>query len=434
MKFVCNWKDRATAVAVLIAVVAPAGAAAEVVTLEQLEEIALQNQARWEAVEAKSVQAGAEVDVARAGHRPEFWMNVSSVLAPGSDIEQVATIDGRAVNVSASPTVGEATAFRPNVRYEGTIAMRAPFYDGQARAAIKAAKAHRAAARASSGPAREAVRTTVRASYLEWLAAHLVHGFAAASAEEAKAQRERISARVMDGDRPESELDAGRYQELQAELVAADALARAVATKRALEAAVGAELPSDAEPDPQLLETGSIDKESNGGREVEALELERDAARQEAQMHRKSRIPVLALIGQTGVYGVNENVFPSYRLGLSLAVPLWDGGRALAMAHAADAQAAELDARAREEQVVRDDERQQALLDRKHAEMQLALANDLVLVSERRVEQARTSYDLGAGSVEAVAEAHAALRDAQSRRVQIQVARTDAMLRLSRED
>ncbi|MGB9340505.1 MAG: TolC family protein, partial [Polyangiales bacterium] len=65
---------------------------------------------------------------------------------------------------------------------------------------------------------------------------------------------------------------------------------------------------------------------------------------------------------------------------------------------------------------------------------QLSLANGLVAVSQTRVEQAQTSYELGAGGVEAVADARVALRDAQSRRVQIQVARTDAILRLSRQD
>jgi outer membrane protein TolC len=151
-------------------------------------------------------------------------------------------------------------------------------------------------------------------------------------------------------------------------------------------------------------------------------------------MHRKSRVPTLAIIGQTGLAGVNERVFPMYRLGLNLAVPLWDGGRAVAMAHAADAQANELDARTRDAHVVLNDERQRALLDRKHAEQQLTLANSLVAVSERRVEQAQTSYDLGASDLEAVADARVALRDAQSRLVQIQVARTDAILRLDGKD
>jgi outer membrane protein TolC len=435
MNAVCNWKGQAsTVVVVLAATLAPAAAAAEVVTLQELEELALQNQARWEAADARSAQAGADVDAARAGKMPTFWMNISGVVAPGSDIERVETTDGREVNVRASPTVGERTAFRPNIRYEGTIDMRAPLYDGQTRAAVKAAEAYRAAAQASSGASREAVLAMVRASYLDWMANHLLHRLAATSAEEANAQRERVAARVADGDRPGSELDDARYEELQAELVAATALAKTVAAKRLLESAVGTELSPKAEPDAQLLEIDSKDSSSDAGWEVEALERQRDAARQEAQMYRKGRAPVLAVVGQTGVAGVNERVFPMYRLGVNLAVPLWDGGRAVAMAHAADAQASELDARARDARIARADERRQALLDRQHAENQLALANSLVTVSEKRVGQAQTSYDLGARDLEAVADARAALRDVQSRRVQIQIARTDAVLRLKDKD
>jgi outer membrane protein TolC len=435
MNVVCNWKGQATTVVVVLAVMlAPASASADVVTLEQLEELALQNKAHWEAVEARSVQAGADVDAARAGKMPTFWMNISSVVAPGSDIERVQTIDGREVNVRASPTVSERTAFRPNIRYEGTIDMRAPLYDGQTRAAVKAAEAYRAAAQASSGASRETVLAMVRASYLDWTANHLMHGLAATSAEEAKAQRERIAARVADGDRPGSELDAARYEELQAELVAANALANTVTAKRLLESAVGTELSPEAEPDTELLAIDSGDSGTDAGWEVEALEHQRDAARQEAQMYRKGRVPVLAILGQTGVAGVNDQVFPMYRLGLNLAVPLWDGGRAVAMAQAADAQASELEARARDAQIAQNDDRQQALLDRKHAEEQLVLANSLVAVSEKRVGQAQTSYDLGASVLEAVADARAALRDAQSRRVQIQVARVDAVLRLKGKD
>jgi len=435
MNVVSNWKGRAaTMVVAVAAMLSPAGAAAEVVTLQELEELALQNQAHWQAVEATTSQAGAEVDAARAGKMPTFWMNVSAVVAPGSDIERVQTVDGRDVNVRASPTVQESTAFRPNVRYEGTIDMRVPLYDGRTRAAIKAAEAYRAAAQASSGASREMVLVMVRTSYLDWTANHLVHGFAVTSAEEARAQRERIEARVADGDRAESELDAARYEELQAELVAADALARAVGAKRLLESAVGTELSAEAEPDTQLLAIDTVDSDSDDGSEVEALERQRDAARQEARMHRRGRVPVLAVIGQTGLAGVNDQVFPMYRLGLNLAVPLWDGGKAIAMAHAADAQATELDARARDAQIARNDERQQALLDREHAEKRLALANSLVSVSEKRVEQAQASYDLGASDLEAVADARAALRDAQSRRVQIQVARADAILHLNGED
>jgi len=84
--------------------------------------------------------------------------------------------------------------------------------------------------------------------------------------------------------------------------------------------------------------------------------------------------------------------------------------------------------------MTQNDERRQALLERKHAEEQLTLADDLVSVSEKRVAQTQTSYELGAGDLEAVADARAALRHAQSRRVQIQVARADAILRLDGPD
>ena len=147
-------------------------------------------------------------------------------------------------------------------------------------------------------------------------------------------------------------------------------------------------------------------------------------------MHRRSRVPVLAVVGQTGLAGINNNVFPSYQLGLNLAVPLWDGGRAVALAHAADARAIELDARARDAELAEQDEHTQAMLDRSHAEKQLVLVDALVSVSERRVEQAQASYELGEGSLDAMADARASLRDAQSRRVRIQVERAEAVLRL----
>ena len=290
MDLVCIWKGRVAATVValsaIIAVLAPTPASAEVVTLAELETLALENQANWEAIEAGAVQAGAEVDAARAGKMPTFWMNISGVVAPGSDIERIRTVDGREVNVRASPTVTESTAFRPNFRYEGTIDMRAPLYDGKNRAAIKAAEAYQAAAEASSGASRETVLRMVRAAYLDWMGTYLTHALALDSASEATAQRERIEARVADGARAPSDLDTARYEELQAELVTGDAKARVSGAKRLLESAVGTELAEDAEPDPSLLALDSIDSGSDPGWEVEALERQREAAHEEARMHR----------------------------------------------------------------------------------------------------------------------------------------------------
>jgi len=434
MNMVCNWTNRLVALgATIVGLLAPEGAAAEVVTLQELEEQALRNQARWEAVDAATTEADAEVRAARAQKMPSFWMNVMGVIAPGSDVERVLTTDGREVNVRASPTVRETTAFRPNARYEGTIDMRAPLYDGQTRASLKAAEAYRAAALASADASRETVLAMVRAAYLDWLATHLDHGFAVTALTDAKQQRERSALRVDDGERPPSELDTARYQELQAELAASDANARLDAARRLLESAVGTELPPDATPDATLLSVDTGATRSEKKWDIQALELRRDAARKEAEMHRKTRVPVLAVIGRTGIAGVNEQVFPMYQLGLNLSVPLWDGGRAISLAHAAEARAVELDALARDARLERTDEWTEARLERENAEAQLVIADALVTVSEKRVGQAEASYDLGAGDLESVANARAALREAQSRRAEIQVARADAVLRLRTE-
>ena len=72
MNVLYSWKcQAATVVVVLVAMLGPANASAEVVTLESLEDLALQNQARWEAMEARSAQAGADVDAARAGQEAD---------------------------------------------------------------------------------------------------------------------------------------------------------------------------------------------------------------------------------------------------------------------------------------------------------------------------------------------------------------------------
>ena len=432
MNVVCIWTSRFTAiVALLVATLEPGAASAEVVTLQELEALALQNQARWEAVRATTVRATAEVDAARARRMPTFWLDVMSVVAPGSDIERVFTVDGREVNVRASPTVTERTAFRPNVRYEGMIQMRAPLYDGQTQASLRAARAYRAAVQARAGASQEMVLAMVRASYLDWLATYLDHELAAAAAREAKAQRHRTGLRVKDGERPPADLDAAHYQQLEAQLVASDAAAKLEAAKRLLESAVGTALSPDAEPDRELLLIDTEDPRIEQKYEIEALELERNAARDEADMYRRSRVPVLAVVGQTGLAGVNDRAFPRYQLGLNLSVPLWDGGRAVSLARAADARASELDAQARDARIERDDRRKQALTQRRNADEQLVLAENLVEVSKKRVAQVETSYDLGAGDLDDVADAHSALRNAQSRRLQIQVTRADAILRLN---
>jgi outer membrane protein TolC len=237
---------------------------------------------------------------------------------------------------------------------------------------------------------------------------------------------------VEDGDRTGADLGDAQYDEAQERLAAADARARQVTAKRQLEYAVGSTLSPTAEPDLSLLALEAGDTEpSIASSEIDAIERERDAAHLEAKMHRRTRAPVLAVAGQTGFTGVDDNVFPMYRLGLTFEVPLYDAGSALARARAAEARADELDAHLREKKIAQQDEQRQATLDREHAQEQLEIVDTLVAVCEKRVERAQARYEIGAGELDGISAARAALRDAESRRVRIRVARADAILRLA---
>jgi cobalt-zinc-cadmium efflux system outer membrane protein len=119
-------------------------------------------------------------------------------------------------------------------------------------------------------------------------------------------------------------------------------------------------------------------------------------------------------------------------VGLTFAVPLLDGGRQDAQASQLRATAAELDARAREVQAARDAEDARAEADRASAEGRLAIAEELVEACETRLRQAEERYDLGAGSIEPIAEARTVLLRARSEVVLARVDRAGALLRLAR--
>ncbi len=407
-------------------------AAAEVVTLQELEDLALRNQANWEAVDARADRAEAEVSLAKAGRRPTIVLDAAGYAAPGARIVDVETVEGDLATVSASPRVSDPGAFLARARYDGTIRIRAPLYDfGRTKAAIESAETYRAAANARAAASREDVIAGVRTSYLLWLEAFVVQELAMTSAEDAAKQRARVEARVEDGDRHGADLDDAQYDEAQEQLAAADAQARLVSARRELEYMVGSTLSPTAEPDITLLDLEPSETPRKlASSEIGAIERERDAAQLEARMHRRTRAPVLAAVGQTGFTGVDRNVFPMYRLGITFAVPLYDAGVALARAHAIDAQATELDALLRDKRLAERDEADRASLDRAHAEAQLDIVEALVAVCEKRVERAQARYELGAGELDDISAARAALRHAESRRVRIRVARADAILRL----
>jgi hypothetical protein len=80
--------------------------------------------------------------------------------------------------------------------------------------------------------------------------------------------------------------------------------------------------------------------------QLTALKEQRTAARGSARAHDHAFAPVVSANAQAGVQGQGGNVFPLYRVGLNVNVPLWDGGLMIANRAQANTQAAQLGAQA----------------------------------------------------------------------------------------
>jgi outer membrane protein TolC len=137
---------------------------------------------------------------------------------------------------------------------------------------------------------------------------------------------------------------------------------------------------------------------------------------------------VLAGAVSAGVHAQNDDLFPSYAVGVSLNVPLWDGGGSSAEASIARARAEELAARMHELRTEREYAAARAELSRQHAEQRLARAQALLEVATQRLRETEERYELGAGGIEALAQARSVLRGAQGEVVLAQLARADAIL------
>jgi outer membrane protein len=169
--------------------------------------------------------------------------------------------------------------------------------------------------------------------------------------------------------------------------------------------------------------------ESSADAAVHALELQRDAARATASMYDRLRSPVISAEAQLGVRAQNPIVgggssalFPVYRIGLSVSVPLSDGGSASANANVARAQAEEFAARSRELAQARQTARSQAQADTAAAQERLRIARELLALSERRVGEAEDRYEQAGGRIEAIAEANAMRRRANTEIVLAEIA------------
>jgi outer membrane protein TolC len=426
---------------VSVAATAPlAQAQAPIVTLDALEQQALASRQSLLAQQARMRRAAAEVERRRSAYNPSLTLGSDVSFSPGGSLEHVAGVDldpAHEVLVQGIRALGDRSAFAAQARYGATLDVSMSLFDfGRTALAVEAARAEQAAASADDRATRRQVLDDVRAAYLVWLSATAVATISEQAVADAQARRQRVADLIAEGVKPAADISPVASDEALARLEASRSRADVENARIMLDAAIGGGLPADAEPDRRVLQTGlppsstpDGTSESSADAAVQALERQRDAARATASMYDRLHAPVIGADAQVGVRAQNpiaggglSGVFPMYRLGVSVSVPLWDGGSASANANVARAQAEELAARSRELSQARQTARRGAEADAAAAQERLRIARELLALSDRRVREAEERYEQAGGSIEAIAEANATRRRANTEIVLAEIA------------
>ena len=420
------------AVVVCAALQLTAAAHAQVVPLAQLEQSALSGRAEVDAGRARVTGANAQLDKAHTGYMPIVTAGANASLAPG---RRLVTIPGTDTLVSGSRALGESGAFTPQPRYGATIGLHGSLYDfGRTRSAVDAASAEQRAAQAEALAHTEQIVREVRGAYVRWAGAFALWQLAQQGVELADAREKRVAALIEEGARPAVDRTTAAQQTAAAKIDAERAAEQLEAARLELAYVSAYTLGAEAQPDPSLLSAANEPPPSaaddSSGKGEQALESARAAAEARARMQEHQHAPVLGYDADTGLQGQTSHLFPVYSAGVSLTVPLFDGGASSADAAQARAQAAELSAQAAAERARRQYGAARVRAASTHAARRLALASDALRLAQAQMEQLQGTGGLDTDSVQALAEAEGARARAQSEVVLAQIAAAQARLGL----
>ncbi len=426
-------------------------ARADVVTLQSLEQRALQTDGFGDAHEAKARGSEAELRKAAAAYYPQLSLRAETNAQPGRNLVSVCGVDdegrpndcesdrSKLFKVQGARTLGEGkAAFAPLLQNRLELVATAPIYDfGRTKAAVNAGRASLEAVKAERDVEAESIVRAVRSAYLNWLTAHQLVGFTEAAARDAEERFSRISALVEQGQKPKAELPSAQSDALLTKLELTRSYGDLESALHALEDVVGDHLPVGAEPDLSLLDdtSQSVTPYAQAADALERMiERQRVAAQRMELSYKKQRMPQLGVSALIGLRNQQSSLFPLYGAGLSLFVPLYDGGISGAMAASARAEIDFLNARLRSH--ARDQERAhgKAERDAEQALDSLAIAEQLLVVAEKRLIDAQNGYDLGVNGIEQIAEARALVRRARTEVLRSKVAHAEARLRFAPVD
>jgi outer membrane protein TolC len=403
------------------------------VRLQDLEARARLARPTIRAQHAEVGAARADAAFARSAYFPTIAVNADVSGSPGGHLVRVTDDrNNEEYLVAGSKTIGSPSALLPEVRYGGTIALTGRLYDfGRTRSATSAADASVVAAAAAETAARDRVVSEVRAAYLDWLGAELLHVASNRALTNTRSRLETVQARVDTGTRPPSELAPAQYDMKLAELDECESRRQVSTARVSLELAVGAALPRGGTPDASLLDAAPPKQFTTQTADIVALAKEGTAALAMAHFHDRETSPVLTATAEAGIRGQLADVFPTYRAGIGISIPIADGGAAAARAARSRSEASALEAREHEAENASRSERDRAASDWERSVERVRLAESLYATAVARARDTADRYSLGQDPLERLLEADAAVTRAEREVLLGKLARADAALRLT---
>jgi outer membrane protein TolC len=441
----------------------PRLASAETLTLAEVEARAQRDRPELAERRASIDKANAQRDAAAAKGGPTLALRGDLSLAPGSELLRI-PYEGDTYFVSGSRSLGEGgeSALAPLPRYGVVLSGKLTLLDfGRTSLGVRAAEASTLAERASLIQAKVELVRAARTAYLGWIEAYQTWRLAQRDAEVTSARTASVRALILEGARPATDATLSAYDEQLAKLHQARARRASLLAYDSLAAALQSELPRDAVPELEVIEptprgpipsssipsgattSGSIpggpvasgpapnaaaagDAAPASGevtaaaapgighdQALDVLERQRDAALSAARAAERWRAPQIEIGGEVGVSGVDAQLFPAYRAGVSITIPLLDGGALAASADQYRAEAHGLDAR--RERLVKQiaAARRAAETALESAGEELAMSLELLATAETLLSEAEDHYRSGSDTLERVLSAQRSLLQAR---------------------
>lgn len=419
----------------------PRLASAQTLTLAEVETRAQRDRPELAERRAKIDRANADGAAAAAKGGPTLGARADLSLAPGAQLLRL-LYEGEEYFVQGSRSLGDGdSALVPLPRYGVVLAGKLTILDfGRTSFGVRAAEASISAERASLIQAKVELVRAAREAYLDWLEAHQTWQLARSDMQVTTARTTSVRELILEGARPATDATLSTYDEQLAKLREARAHRASSLAFESLAAAIQSDLPRESQPELTVIDpsssgetrpptpapgpqasapapaSGRAAAAPRGLQQDQALAVidrQRDAALSAARAADRARSPQLELGAEIGLQGIDAVLFPAYRAGLSLIVPILDGGAASAAADQFRADARALDARRQRLEQELAAARRAAESALASAGEELAMSLELLTTAETLLSQAEDHYRAGSDTLERVLSAQRSLVQAR---------------------